>query len=317
MAERKITGWFTMNGKHVPIYEGESKKDAVNRAVANSNEDTKEKQIAKAKEQADKLNGKEPNLRTESGMAQKMYGKSFSELSEEQKDKVTDAVIKYKENGEKPSTMQKNAESLGLDYKAEGKKLIKEYEAKKEELKNLPDGDKKNELNKWLKQREKAYNEYKEKLKDNEDIKQEQIAKNKAVADKLNGKSEPTKSQSQKLEDRLKGDDLENAKDFIEELKANSAEVDDNGYVTLYHHTTGSSADEIRKSGIMKAKEDGIFFTTKKDSDAQAGGRGDAVLKFSIPVEKLTIDDEFGDEVHVRIPLKSKNSSLDVSKYLR
>lgn len=149
---------------------------------------------------------------------------------------------------------------------------------------------------------------------DNEDIKQKQIARNKAEADKLNKKDADKKQE--KLEDRLKGDDLEDAKDFIAELKANDATVDDAGYVTLYHFTTDSAANSIKSSGIMKAKEDGIFFTTKRSSDAQAGGRGNAVLTFKIPVEKLQIDDEFGDEVHVRIPLSSRNSTLNVSKYL-
>ena len=145
---------------------------------------------------------------------------------------------------------------------------------------------------------------------DAEKKKEHDIAESKKQADRLNGKTE-------RLEDRLKGDDLENAKDFIEELKANNATVDEDGYVTLYHFTTDTSANAIKSTGIMKAKEDGVFFTTKKDSDSQAGGRGDAVLTFKIPVEKLQIDDEFGDEVHVRIPLPSKNSSLNVSKYLR
>lgn len=148
--------------------------------------------------------------------------------------------------------------------------------------------------------------------KHNEDKKNADIKRNKEEADTLNKKAK----KSNKLEDRLKGDDLLNAKDFIEELKANEATVDDDGYVTLYHHTTNDSAKSIQSSGIMKAKEDGIFFTTKKDSDSQAGGRGNAVLTFKIPVERLQIDDEFGDEVHVRIPMKSKNSSIDISKYL-
>lgn len=53
---KKVVDWFTVNGKHIPILEGESKEDAYNRAVAKDNEDTKTKQINKNKEQADKLN---------------------------------------------------------------------------------------------------------------------------------------------------------------------------------------------------------------------------------------------------------------------
>lgn len=35
MADKKVTGWFTMNGKHIPVFEGESKKDAVKRSISN------------------------------------------------------------------------------------------------------------------------------------------------------------------------------------------------------------------------------------------------------------------------------------------
>ena len=31
MSEKKVTGWFTVNGKHIPIFEGEGKKDVVKR----------------------------------------------------------------------------------------------------------------------------------------------------------------------------------------------------------------------------------------------------------------------------------------------
>ena len=58
--EKKIETWVTIGGQKIPIYEGENKKSAVNRAIANLNEDTKNAQIAKAKAEADKLNGKAP-----------------------------------------------------------------------------------------------------------------------------------------------------------------------------------------------------------------------------------------------------------------
>lgn len=118
------------------------------------------------------------------------------------------------------------------------------------------------------------------------------------------------------LEERVKGDALLDAQDLIEELKANGAEIDKSGYVTLYHHTTKQAAEEIYKSGTMQAKEDGIFFTTKKDSDAQAGGRGGEVITFNVPVEKLVLDDIFGDEAHVKIPLKNRNQKLNISEYI-
>lgn len=60
MAKKKEPiGWFTMNGRHVPLYEGESKADAIARATKESvkkqqenikkNEDQKEKDLTKNK----------------------------------------------------------------------------------------------------------------------------------------------------------------------------------------------------------------------------------------------------------------------------
>ena len=53
---KEPTGWITVNGRHVPIYEGESSNDAYNRAIAKLNEDTKERQISQAMQQANALN---------------------------------------------------------------------------------------------------------------------------------------------------------------------------------------------------------------------------------------------------------------------
>jgi len=62
VTQKEPKDWITVNGKHIPIFEGESKDDAYNRYVAKTNEDTKEKQIAKHKEEADRLNGKIPKI---------------------------------------------------------------------------------------------------------------------------------------------------------------------------------------------------------------------------------------------------------------
>lgn len=61
MSQREVKDWITVNHKHIPIYDGESKQDAYNRAVAKENEEKKESDIKKNKEQADKLNGKSKN----------------------------------------------------------------------------------------------------------------------------------------------------------------------------------------------------------------------------------------------------------------
>lgn len=50
--------WITVNGRHILLQDGESPKDAINRSIAEKNEDIKEQQIARAKKEADRLNGK-------------------------------------------------------------------------------------------------------------------------------------------------------------------------------------------------------------------------------------------------------------------
>lgn len=64
----------------------------------------------------------------------------------------------------------------------------------------------------------------------------------------------------------------------------------------------------------MIAKEDGIFFSTKKDG--QADGYGDSVIEMRIPAENLILDDIFDDEAHLRYPLENRNSVLNVSEYI-
>ena len=59
MSTKQVKDWFTVNGQHIPIFEGESKSQAVNRYIAEKNEETKSKQISENKKQADNLNKKE------------------------------------------------------------------------------------------------------------------------------------------------------------------------------------------------------------------------------------------------------------------
>ena len=117
-----------------------------------------------------------------------------------------------------------------------------------------------------------------------------------------------------KIENRLSGDDLLNAYDTIEEIRNVGGKVDENGYAYVYHNTSKDNAENIRKTGVMSAKEDGIFVSTKPDG--QSAGYGNETVSLKIPVEKLVLDDMFDDELHFRIPLKNKNDTLNVSNYL-
>lgn len=115
------------------------------------------------------------------------------------------------------------------------------------------------------------------------------------------------------FEERLSGDDLLNAQELINQIKSVGGEVDRNGNVTVYHRTDSRSAEIIKSSQIMIGKEDGLFFSTKETG--QNIGYGESVIKLSIPVENLILDDIFSDELHLRYPLGAERK-LDISSYL-
>ena len=133
--------------------------------------------------------------------------------------------------------------------------------------------------------------------------------KNKVVKYSLN------ENEKRPLEQRVSGDKLLDAQDLIEELKTVNANIDDKGYITLYHRTSKENAESIYKNGKMSAKEDGIFFSTSKEGYNNSN-YGDAIVEVKVPIEEVQLDDIFTDEASVRIPLKNRNAVYDVSKYL-
>ena len=116
------------------------------------------------------------------------------------------------------------------------------------------------------------------------------------------------------LEERVSGDKLLDAQDLIQDVKDVGAEVDDNGYVTVYHQTTNENAQKIRESGEMYSNEPYVFFSTSRDAQ-QSQGRGETKLEFKIPAEDLILDDLFSDNADVKVDLKGKKT-LDISNYL-
>ena len=116
------------------------------------------------------------------------------------------------------------------------------------------------------------------------------------------------------MKQRVTGDELLDAQDLIEEIKSVGANVDKNGYVTVYHQTTNESADKIKQSGKMIAKEPFVYFSTSKGA-SQSDGRGNTKLEFKIPAEKLILDDIFDDNADVKVKLDN-SKELDISSYL-
>ena len=117
------------------------------------------------------------------------------------------------------------------------------------------------------------------------------------------------------LEKRVSGDDLLDAQDLISEIEDVGAEIDSNGYVTVYHQTSEENAKKIKESGKMISNEQAVFFSTSPNAQ-QSEGRGTVKLKFKIPAEELTLDDIFSDNADVRIDLKGKKD-IDISSYLQ
>lgn len=58
MAQKEITGWITVNGKHIPIFEGQTKDEVKNKVIAKANEEKKKKDIENSKKQAEKADVK-------------------------------------------------------------------------------------------------------------------------------------------------------------------------------------------------------------------------------------------------------------------
>ncbi len=92
------------------------------------------------------------------------------------------------------------------------------------------------------------------------------------------------------------------------------AQITPKGFVKVYHRTNQAAADAIRKTGSMTGKEDGLFFSTKEQG--QAEGFGDSVIELLVPLNKLQLDDMFGDEAHLRLPLRRIGEKVNVKNWL-
>lgn len=118
------------------------------------------------------------------------------------------------------------------------------------------------------------------------------------------------------LAKRLSGDALNDALDLADTLRGVGADIDDNGYVSLYHRTSPEAAKRIYDTGEMVTKEPGrgLYWSTNRGADSSQG-YGDSVVTAKVPLEKLQLDDIFDNNADVVLSTDNKGS-LDVSKYL-
>jgi hypothetical protein len=100
----------------------------------------------------------------------------------------------------------------------------------------------------------------------------------------------------------------------IAHYKSKGAQVSDKGVIRVYHRTTPEAKEKILSSGVMSGKEDGLFFSSKKEG--QNAGYGAGVVALDIPAARLQLDDEFDDELHFRLPTEKAGQKVDIRKYL-
>ena len=68
-------------------------------------------------------------------------------------------------------------------------------------------------------------------------------------------------------------------------------DLNPDGTVTLYHHTSADAAGSIKRSGqLVSAGEPSVYLTTRRETDT---GYGDTVVTVRVNPDRLNIDDEF------------------------
>lgn len=183
MAKKKEpVAWITVNGVHVPIFEGESKSDAVKRAIdkaksnAKANEDQKAKDIAKNEAEKAKMNNKTNSSNNDTSYA---YTKNWSR---EDAEKYIAAKLKNNEGGDSVLLEKNGHYDVAKNWK-EAEDAIKNHGWKHEKenvdkIRKLAGLDSNNKGSLSDASAGKASDEVSQKAKD--------LAKNEAEKDKLN-----------------------------------------------------------------------------------------------------------------------------------
>lgn len=104
----------------------------------------------------------------------------------------------------------------------------------------------------------------------------------------------------------LSQEEIYNALALFDDFTRHNVAITEDGEVFLYHATSKSNARAILENQCMFGKEDSIFFSTKYNGQIQ--GYGEAIIKVLIPLYKLLLDDEFKDELHVKLECKPYTS---------
>jgi predicted ABC-type ATPase len=104
--KRKIVAWYSLKGgKHIPVYEGESKKDAINRALSGKSD---AKTTSKASQTAQKSNSDIKQSKSMSNTKKAENERSISSKAYDKKERETSITTKQADNLNKEQAYRDN-----------------------------------------------------------------------------------------------------------------------------------------------------------------------------------------------------------------
>ncbi|MBP5423812.1 MAG: hypothetical protein J6Y78_15355 [Paludibacteraceae bacterium] len=239
MADKKVVAWFTMNGKHIPIYEGESKDDAVKRSVTQGSKQgvTAHEHPSKEKKYGirqftpnkigvyygdEKIGEVDSKEKAEQLMNQHKAKADTSNKNIDKKSQLVDPDGKY---GKKWDGITSEDADMAM-------KFINSNPTYKEAFNlTLANGtdEQFNGLIKSMAKNAKDAAKKKEIAKQNEDIKDKQIAQAQAERDRLNGKKSEyqLKDSVKKSFDGMSEKELDHySKAYVKNVKTLSEKID-------------------------------------------------------------------------------------------
>lgn len=258
MAQREIKDWITVNHQHIPIFEGQSKQDAIDKAKkhqksVNDDEDKKQKQIAENKQQADEKNNSKEQKITE--LKQQLENAKGLKAKVDIKRKIEMLDIDWK------GTEEEYKEYKHKKLEAEDRQRKLEYEKRQEEHKKeeqAKENKRKAELENELKTQPKNKVEQFKIIQDN----------NPMLDDYHIGIRKP--SDIKTWEEAIKDSDSFTWGDFS---RRDAERALKEGSITIY------SSYPIKQ---------GVFVSTSKiQSEHYAGGEGKKVYSKKVPLEDV------------------------------
>jgi len=102
----------------------------------------------------------------------------------------------------------------------------------------------------------------------------------------------------------------------LEDQQGRTPQVDEDGYITLYHSTSRDAANKIIEEGFGEGSERGkVFFSTSRERTLEASpNTGEVVLSAKVKPDTVEIDDAFDDAIDVQGNYQEINdSSKDIA----